>query len=141
MPVSRAVLTAVLVALAGCSTGDGNDPAAPAPKPAALTITIPSLEAAIPGCAAPFARLENGGVDVGCGLGCPTASATCTVTCPEYLGLMSATAYQLSIVYLESDTAVASASIGEVSLAPGANQVTVGAGAVIASAQLQALCP
>lgn len=139
MSVNRAALAAALAALVACSSQEGESAPAP-PQPASLTVTIPSLEVAIPKCAAPFAQLESGGVDVGCGLGCPTGGSTCTLICPEHLGLMSATAYQLSVVYLQSSVPVARASIGEVRLSPGANQLSVGVGSVAAT-DLQKLCP
>lgn len=151
MSVTRRGGIAALLALAACSSGGGEEPVgpvAPTPQPASLSITIPSLEAAIPGCAAPFVRLENAGADVGCGVGCPTASQTCTLTCPDYLGLLSATRYPLAVVYLQSSTPVASAALGEVSLLAGANQLSVAAATVTpldanhdGTSDLQSLCP
>ena len=132
MSVRRLQPLAALLVLAACSSGGHDNPGGdgPIPQPASLTLAVPSPDAAIPSCNSPFVQLEKGGVDVGCGLGCPTASSTCTLSCPEYLGLMSATAYQLAVVYVQGSTPVASATVGDVSLSAGANQLTVNAGAV-----------
>jgi hypothetical protein len=94
-------------------------------KPASLTLLVPSSGRVAPKCREPGIEVRLRGSDLGCGFSCRTGAETCTVLCPDHLGLRSDTPYEFVIVYTTRTFVASEAKLGTLTLSPGENQAQV----------------